>query len=78
MYLFQRKKKGHFGGVHFYQCKIYMYRPVCMGRVTLNVMAVFNKATLLMYAVYLQVHPTTYNEELSLLTVHKRTNMAPK
>ena len=41
-------------------------------------MAVFNKAALLMYAVYLQVHPTTYNEELSLLTVHKRTNMAPK
>ena len=24
----------------------------------------------------LQVHPTTYNEELSLLTVHERTNMA--
>ena len=42
------------------------------------VMAVSNKAALLMYAVYLQVHPTTYNEELSLLTVHKRTNMAPK
>ena len=37
MYVFQRKKKGHFGGVHFYQCKIYMYRPMCMGRVTLNI-----------------------------------------
>ena len=36
----------------------------------------FNKAAFLMYAVYLQVHPTTYNKELSLLTVHKRTNMA--
>ena len=37
MYVFQRKKKGHFGGVHFYQCKIYMYRPMCIGRVTLNI-----------------------------------------
>ena len=35
MYVFQRKKKGHFGGVHLYHCKIYVY--MCMGRATLNI-----------------------------------------
>ena len=53
-------------------------KKTCILVITGSVKAVFNKAALLMYAVYLQVHPTTYNEELSLLTVHKRTNMAPK
>ena len=60
----------------FFNCKYTIDNRMRSGE--LYVMAVFNKAALLMYAVYLQVHPTTYNEELSLLTVHKRTNMAPK
>ena len=87
--VFLRRARKHRSEVQHQECKINFQLTIMLIGVAISFL-VLRLPYLLTYQVccgcltrlpfnahcLLQVHPTTYNMELSLLTVHKRTNMA--